>query len=218
MSEYINTITIPPQESAAALAQAMTTALGTALSWTADVDNSSVWQIQSGLRFVFYCTTNYVYIYATNSIVSYSQMDVSNRVEFYGGMSYCIDYIKTDDIVVAGIRPTGGGIGLGAFIAKNTNGEWKSFTLYTGSTTGVNIYYSATTYTSPKEWHAEAISNSAASTSLVRYPDPFGGCMFNNLYVMISCPSNLNDKVFYIGGKYFRFVGLGYSGFAVQVG
>ena len=58
---YINSIQIPPQESAEALAQAAASALATALGWTAD--GTSIWndEDKSGLRFVFDHNASYVF-------------------------------------------------------------------------------------------------------------------------------------------------------------
>lgn len=207
---YINTLTIPPQESTDALAEAMAQALGNALGWT--VDGTSVWQDESkdGLRFCFAVQSNYIYVGIGNGVTTQS----SERVIHSNNVSFCVDYVKTSNTVVIGARTAGSAIALWALIAKNAAGVYKAIHTYS------NVqYWLAKDWATIKSFGAMSNSLPEMSTSIVRCPDVFGGCMFEDLYLILSCPCTLTDNVFFIGGKYYRRIGTYNSaGFAIPVG
>lgn len=208
---YINSIQIPPQGSAEALAQAAASALATALGWTAD--GTSVWQDEdkSGLKFVFAYSVSSVLPGIGNSLTQQANKPVDYKADTY----YVLDYYDTGSTAVMGLRKVSEAICLSAVIAKNTSGKFKAFMFYS-----TNIYYLADNLsaTYPYRMDYTAITSANAATSLVRYPDFWGECMFEDLYLILSCPYNATDKVFYIGGKYYRYVGVtGTCGFAIPV-
>lgn len=209
---HINTITIAPQESADDLAAAFAAALGTALGWT--VDGTSVWQdkTKDGLRFYFGASSNNsVDFYTANS----SKTDkTGNYAKWSADTYYYLDYYNTGHTVAAGIRTASGMIVLGGLIAKNTLGAWRAFCAYATTAVYLDSVLSAS-YT----WTLACNASSNACTSIVKCPDIWGGCMFEDLYLMISCPQNSTDKVFYLNGQYYRYVGVrGTEGFAIPVG
>lgn len=51
-------------------------------------------------------------------------------------------------------------------------------------------------------------SSAGVSTSIVKMPDIWDDAMFNDLYYVVSCPFNSTDRVFNIGGKNYRSVGV----------
>jgi len=208
---YINSIQIPPQESAEALAQAAATALANALGWTAD--GTSVWQDEekNGLRFVFDYNASYVFLGIGNSLTK----QASNSISYNPNTYYFLDYYDTGNTVVVGLRTASGVICLSAVIAKNTSGKFKALSLYSTS-----VYYLADDLSAAYVCNNgyTAVTHANAATSIVRYPDFWGECMFEDLYLILSCPYSATDKVFYIGGKYYRYVGAsGQNGFAIPV-
>lgn len=212
---YINSIQIPPQESAEALAQAAAAALGNALGWT--VSGTSVWQNEdkSGLRFLFSYNDGHIFPTVGNSLTSCSARGVGFGVNTY----YMLDYYDTGNTIVVGLRQAKDSICLWTLIAKNTSGKFKAFTLpYSG---GAHIvYYLSNELSAPYTFRIDFSTVTAAnvSTSIVRYPDFWGECMFEDLYLVLSCPHSAADKVFYIGGKFYRYVGdSGTNGFAIPV-
>lgn len=126
---YINSIQIPPQESAEALAQAAASALATALGWTAD--GTSVWQDEdkSGLRFVFDHNASYVFPGVGNSLTK----QANNSLTYNPNTYYFLDYYDTGNTVAIGLRTASGIICLSAVIAKNTSGKFKALSLYSTS-------------------------------------------------------------------------------------
>lgn len=208
---YINSVQIPPQESAEALAQAAASALATALEWTAD--GTSVWQDEdkSGLRFVFDHNASYVFPGVGNSLTK----QANNSLTYNPNTYYFLDYYDTGNTVAIGLRTASGIICLPAVIAKNTSGKFKALSLYSTS-----VYYLADNLSAAYVCNVGyfAVTHANVATSIVRYPDFWGECMFEDLYLILSCPYNATDKVFYIGGKYYRYVGVtGTCGFAIPV-
>ena len=208
---YINSIQIPPQESAEALAQAAASALATALGWTAD--GTSVWQDEdkSGLRFVFDHNASYVFPGVGNSLTK----QANNSLTYNPNTYYFLDYYDTGNTVAIGLRTASGIICLSAVIAKNTSGKFKALSLYSTS-----VYYLADDLSAAYVCNIGyiAVTHANAATSIVRYPDFWGECMFEDLYLILSCPYAATDKTFYIGGKYYRYVGVtGTCGFAIPV-
>lgn len=217
---YINSIQITPQESAEALAQAAASALASALGWTAASSTTAsgvsfwaVWQNEdlSGLGFVFKYSAANLLLGIGNSLTQCVNNPLSYKADTY----YMLDYCDTGNTVAVGLREANGAICLSAIIAKNTLGKFKAFSLYS-----TYAYYLAddlsSTYLCRMDYTAVTYAN--AATSIVRYPDFWGECMFEDLYLILSCPYNATDKVFYIGGKYYRYVGVsGTCGFAIPV-
>ena len=208
---YINSIQIPPQESAEALAQAAASALANALGWTAD--GTSVWQDErkNGLRFVFDYNASYVYPGIGNSLTK----QANNNLAYNPNTYYFLDYYDTGNTVAIGLRTASGIICLPAAIAKNTSGKFKALLLYSTS-----VYYLADDLSAAYVCNIgnATVTHANAATSIVRYPDFWGECMFEDLYLILSCPYSATDKVFYIGGKYYRYVGVsGTCGFAIPV-
>ncbi len=208
---HINTITIAPQESADDLAAAFAAALGGALGWM--VDGTSVWQdkTKDGLRFFFRCNSSYIYACIGNSLVTYES---GNRLSWAANTYYYLEYYNAGNTVAMGIHGVNGSIALCSLIAKNTLGAWKAMCCYSNV-----VYYLDSVLSSSYSWSPYIIRASNACTSIVKFPDPWGGCMFQDLYLMISCPYDANDKVFYLNGQYYRYVGVsGTYGFAIPVG
>lgn len=203
----LNTITIAKQETAAAMVEAMASALGEALGWT--VDGGSVWQSaeKTGLRFYFWYSGSIIYLAVGNENGS-SYWGNTGTIAFRTSEHYCVNYIKSTNIIVVGANGYNAAPRLSAIIAQNADGDWKGIT--NGS------YYAADSL-SVKSIPI-AYSNAAGiSTSLVKCPDFWGGCMFKELYMVLSCPSTDIDKVLYIDGKYFRYIGYNAFGYAVEV-
>lgn len=211
MSDYINTVTIAPQESAAALAQALSDAVGTALGWT--TDGLSSWQDESkdGLRALFTVSGAVIKAMGANATITPSN---ALALGYTANTSYCVDYIKMDDIIAVGVRKADAAVNLPVVFAKNTGGEWKAITVYNN----LSAYYIAKSYSAAKSVTLTIVSDTTASTSVALMPDIFGGCLFSNLYLMISCPYDGTDKLFSMGGKTFRYIGTGKAGFAAVVG
>ncbi len=210
MSDYINTVTVAPQESATALAQALSDAVGTALGWT--TDELSVWQDESkdGLRVLFAASGATIRAMGANATVISTS---ASALSYTANTSYCVDYIKMDDIIAVGVRKADAAVNLSVVFAKNSDSDWKAITIYNS-----NAYYIAKSYSVTKPITLTIVSDTTASTSVALMPDIFGGCLFNNLYLMISCPYDSTDKVFVMGGKTFRYIGAGKVGFAAVVG
>lgn len=209
---YINTITIAPQESADNLAAAFAVALGTAIGWT--VDGTNVWQdkTKDGLRFAFAAFSTIVYFYVGNSIGTFS----SNSLPYAANAYYCLDYYNTGSTIAFGARKSGtAAITLHTLCVRNTMGKYKMLEAYSTFFDYVDISVS-----SAKRYYLVTSNNDdGISTSIVKAPDIWDGCMFQDLYLMISCPQNSTDKVFYINGQYYRYVGIrGTEGFAIPVG
>lgn len=211
MADHINTTTIPPQESAAALAQAMADAAAAALGWTAD--GLSVWQDESkdGLRCLFTVSGTTIKCGGANAAANAPN---TQTVTYAANASYCVDCIKTDDIAAVGLRRSDGAVNLSVVFAKNTDGEWRVITIYSATT----AYYIKPLYAAAKTIALAMITDPAVGTSFALMPDPFSGCLFCNLYLMVSCPLGGTDMVFSAGGKIFRYIGVGKAGFAAVVG
>ncbi len=107
---YINSIQIPPQESAEALAQAAASALANALGWTSD--GTSVWQDEdkSGLKFVFAYSVSSVFPGVGNSLTQQANKPVDYKADTY----YVLDYYDTGNTVAVGLRTASGVICLPA--------------------------------------------------------------------------------------------------------
>lgn len=206
---YINTIQLEPQESAQALAEAMAQALGKALKWT--VDGTSVWAPGGGIAIQFRVNSTSVAPGVRNSAVS-SDGDVS--LPWSAGKYFCVDYVWTGSTLAAGIRLADSPIDLTVVIAKNTSGAYKGLAIFSN-----NLRYLAEGFTVAKTSTGFTVSVAGVSTSIVKFPDMWGGCMFTDLYFVMSCPAaSQTDLVFFIGGKYYRRVGTSQSlCFAVPV-
>ncbi len=199
---YINTIQLEPQESAQALAEAMAQALGKALKWT--VEGTAVWAPGSGVAVQFRVSSSSVATGIKNTITS---ADGSAALSWAAGRYYCVDYVQTGSTLAAGIRLADSPILLDTIIAMNTVGEYKGIALYSN-----NLRQLAEGYTAAKSSNGFTVSAAGASTSIVRFPDMWGGCMFTDLYFVMSCPAaSQTDLVFYIGGKYYRRIGAAVS-------
>ena len=212
---YINTINIAPQEDSQALADAIISALSTALGWT--VDGMNIWKPDSGLglRFSLGGTGSvqvYVSICCSNYYLDWSYQ---YRIEWASGVSYCVDYINTGNTVVVGYRRADSMIYLPVCVAANELGGYKAIQIY-----GNSLYFLASDYSAVKKLNLQQNYIAGCATSIMRLPDVFSGTMFKDLYLEFSCPYNSTDKVYYIGGKYYRHIGTGgqYGGLAVPVG
>lgn len=200
-------IVIEPTESTQALAVACAAVVAQAFGWTAS--GGSVWQKEDGLRFAFTRNDSVVGIAVGNK----NTYSVGNNVAFSSGDYYRVDLIKTTDSFAVGIRKENGAIAIPAIISKNARGEYKAVITPSGSNAALYLDESFST----TKVFALTISNTAGvSTSIVRAPDIWGGCMFNDLYMMVSCPYSSTDKSFIISGRTFRFLsGAGGIGFAL---
>lgn len=208
MADFIKTLIIEPQENAAELARAMAAALAKALNWTLDEDKQSVCKPDSLLRFFFYISSSYVGCVPLNK----NSLNInSNGILWEANTSYCVDYVRTDHSVAVGCRNYTNAVGMDTIISENTLGEDVGFKLYSSS------FQIIRSYNDKRIVSMVCLSDTTAGTSLVKYPDIYGGCMFSDLYLMMSCPNKSSDKVFYIGGRYFRFIGNSYGGFALPV-
>ena len=209
---YINSIEIPPQESAEALAAAMADALAGGLGWTQS--GNDVIKTETGLRFAFLAPAGIKL--AVGNAAAY--IDSNNSIVFSAASTYYVDYIRTDSAVAAGIRVAGGTIVLANIIAENTAGEHKAIGVMSLNGNTTVLYYLAEDYTNSKTMFLPLNTSADCATSIVKMPDIFGGCMFRDLYIELSCPYRAKDKVYYIGGKYYRHVGLEQGGLALPVG
>ncbi len=191
-------IIIEPQESASALAEAAAQALGSALGWM--VSGSNVWQKEDGLRIRFYEPTS-----GNIAIAVGNQYVLANNgaMAFNSAKNYCIDYIKTEHTVAVGIRQENGAICMPTIIAENALGEFKALMCTISS--AAFCYYIDENSTTAKQNNMTITTTAGVSTALVRCPDIWGGCLFADLYQLVSCPFSGTDKAFVIGGKTYRF-------------
>ena len=213
---YINSIEIPPQESIEALAAAMAEALAGALGWTKS--GGDVTKPGTGMRFAFVAENYAVSLYVANANCRTSTSSSNTTGGFSTSSTYYVDYISTESSVAAGIRPAGAAIIMTNVIAENTAGENKTIEIHTATGNYSILAYLAENYSSAKTIYLPINTREECATSIVKMPDIFGGCMFRDLYIELSCPYQSSDKVYYIGGKYFRHIGLGKGGFALPVG
>lgn len=212
---YINTINIAPQEDSQALADAIISALSTALGWT--VNGMNIWKPDSGLGLHFSLGgVNNVKVYMSICCSNcYLTISYQYELDWASGVSYCVDYINTGNTVAVGYRRADSMIYLPVCIAANELGGYKAIQLY-----GSALYCLASDYSNEKQFYLPQNNIDGCATSIMRLPDIFSGTMFKDLYLEFSCPYNSTDKVYYIGGKYYRHIGTGgqYGGLAVPVG
>lgn len=209
---YINSILIEPQESAAELAAAAAAALAKVLGWT--LDGSDVWQNEdkSGIRLGFFNSSSGVYSRIGNSAVSVGY----HNTYWYSDKYYRLYYYSTGSTTVYGISDESSAVRLSNILAKNSAGEFKALQAY-GSTTFYEVGKDDVVL---REFDLPQNNKAGVSTSIVRAPDIWGGCMFEDLYILYSCPDLTADMVFYLDGKYYRYIcGTNYyAGFAIRVG
>ena len=215
MANYINTITIEPQEDASSLAAAMASALANALGWDLQDDGVTLFKTGTSLGFYFYVSSSTVRLSIANStaVGNTAGAAVSYTADYY----YYVDYVVTSSGTVAyGARRSDGSPGLYCMIAPNTAAE--DVAIQVATNTAYLLRETDAAYKS--HVLSTYVSTSGCGTSIVKYPDVFGSCMFKDVYYMMSCPyTGTTDKVFYIGGKYHRYAGSGsaYGGFALPV-
>lgn len=212
---YINSIEITPQESAAALAAAMAESLANALGWT--LSGNNVIKPGTGMRFAFVAENGWVSLYVANANYWTSVSSSNTTGGFNTASTYFVDYIRTESTVAAGIRPAGKVIKMTNIIAENTVGESKAIEIHTATGSTATLVYLAENYSSAKTFYLPCNTSEESATAIVKMPDIFGGCMFRDLYAELSCPYKSSDKVYYIGGKYYRHIGWGNGGFALPV-
>ena len=213
----VNTIKIAPQASLAELDAAMTQALGEALGWS--YDEYSVWYPESNLCFRFNTGASDIGLGVAGP--GAYEVPYANRqiVAFYTTTSYCVDYIKSDNFVAAGIRESDDVLGLAAVIAKN---ELNQVRALMPNFKAAQAYYFESGNNSGSEikYIDLPVNTSKCATSILKLPDIYSGTMFKDIYIEYSCPYVSTDKMYYIGGGYYRHIGSGgnYGGFAIPVG
>lgn len=206
---YINTLTIQPQASVADVAAAMAQALSDALGWELK-ENNDVIKPGTPMRFCFSTSGGYITVGVNNGVALCSTV----TVQFRTTAPYCIDYISTNSTVALGVRYSEEPAKLVHIIAENAQGVSKCLSAYSSST----AYYQSPDINGKYGMGLDHTHDSRCSTSVVLCPDVYGGCMFKDLYIELSCPYGNTDRVYFIGGKYYRYVGTGSGGFAVPVG
>lgn len=212
----INTINIAPQETISALDTAMTTALGEALNW--EHDEYSVWYPESGLCFRFNTNSNNIAL-GVGGGGAY-EVPFANRqiVAFDSTKAYCMDYLQNDNFVALGIRKADDIVCIPTMILKNELNEIRAIM---PDCTSARLFYFIQDGISTTEIKTIDLptNNSKCATSILKLPDIYSGTMFKDVYIEYSCPYLSTDKMYYIGGKYYRHIGFGgkYGGLAVPL-
>lgn len=198
----MKTIAIDKQESALDLAQAFGAALANEIGWIAENTSTGATVKKEGINiyFKFRGAGSYVYLGVSNG---YAIIE-SNSTSYTADATYNLYVLKSPQGSIAvGHGKTTTGVNLINIIAQNEAGEYvgmsfPSSNIAVPSIRGVNMT-SKDIMTS-----IIPISGSGVCTSIVKLPDIWGACMFNDLYAVLSCPYESTDRVFYIGGKYYR--------------
>ncbi len=197
----MKTITIPAQESAAALASAFANALATEIGWTVDEDGNIK---KDGVDIFFkpYISSPNVGLTVSNGIIN---PQTSAYCRWSATDTYRLDLITT----------TGGsiavGVGLvssnvprfGTIITRNEAGVYVGITIYSN-----NIYQIRGLDTVSKNIRLSVNSDAGVSTSILKAADIWGGKKFNDLYYLMSCPLRTTDLSFYINNKFYRGIGV----------
>lgn len=228
---YIESIVIEPQDSAIELAKAATMALAGVLGWSADLtssQNAFVWQKSdnSGVHIGFSTgatgTTLGSYIYTNVGNSTLSNTNTSFYTAWATGTYYRLYYCKTSNSIAYGLCKDGDTPVLATICAKNTDGTYKvlqNTTTASTSTGSAKFWYIGEEDVTAKSYYVPNNIAAGVSTSIVKAPDIWGGCMFADLFVLFSCPTVNNDMVLYIDGEYYRSLSFGNNcGFALKVG
>lgn len=195
----MKTITIPAQESAAALASALANALATEIGWTADEDGN-IKKTDSSLYFRCYSSSSSVNLSVSNG---YTTASGGSTTPYTSNQDYKLWVIKTAaDSIAVGVGKSNDVPKLGAMIVRNISGEYVGFafasntiyTLYKGESAARTLSLGTNT-------------NDGISTGIVKMLDIWNGTKFADLYYVMSCPFKSTDLVFFIDGKYYRSIG-----------
>ncbi len=201
------TINIKPQETKESLASELARALGDELGWTVS-ENEVI--SESGMRFIFNVAAS-ISCAVGNGIATAS---CAASGSFSTSENWIIDVVTSAATTAIGVRSASTAAAkIGAIIARNTSGGFAGIITSTNTPTIIKPSWSTNKTVNVPSNTAEGMA-----TSLVLYPDVYGGCMFEDLYMVYSCPLNTTDKVIHIDGKNFRYIGVsGSYGFALAV-
>jgi len=197
----MKTIAIDKQESAVGLAQAFGAALANELGWTVEntSDGATVKKEGINIYFKFRGSGSTVYLGVSNG---YAVIE-SGGTSYAADATYNLYVLKSAEGTIAvGHGKTTTYVNLINIIAQNEAGEYVGIALAPSSAASRAIRGLDTAGKS--EITIMPISDSGVCTSVVKYPDIWGACMFKDLYAVVSCPYKSVDCVFYLGGKYYR--------------
>lgn len=199
----MKTILIEPQNTALALAEAVTNAIGEAFG-VEPAEDGAVYPFEgAGIGFKGYAANqSYIGIDVTNGITS-NKPAYSYFETFNAESTYAVDVLESSDrtAVFAGVRRADTARFPMAAIVQSETGE------YVGFSPGLNTLTSVRRIdTSVKTW-AERTPATAPAYSLVKYPDFHGGAMFKELYLMLSAPQFPAAGInIYANGKTFALL------------
>lgn len=202
------TINIKPQETKTALVAELARVLGAELEWTVSGNNVVH---ESGMRFIFDAGS-------TNVSYGVGNGTVSNTSAVLGSFSttenWILDIITSGSATAIGARTASTtAVKIATMIVENTAG---GFTGIMSSSNSASII--KPTWASVKSANLTVNNSEGVATSLMLYPDIYGGCMFKDLYMVYSCPLSTTDKIMHVGGTSFRYIGVnGNYGFALAV-
>ncbi len=196
----MKTIAIGKQESTLDLAQAFAAALANEIGWVAENTTTGATVKKEGINifFEFRTMNTSVYLGAANGYVAAE----SDPTSYSASKTYNLYVLKSAEGTIAvGHSSTSSYVNLINIIAQNAAGD------YVGIALTVNSPYSKSIRgidTESKSVMTITPVNNSACTSIVKLPDIRGACMFKDLYAVVSCPYASTDRVFCIGGKYYR--------------
>lgn len=220
MGYFINTIRIPPQNSADELAAACAAALAKELGWYVDTENANrVYDSPAReLGFIFYVYSRYNTVTAgifNNAnyygYSGYSSTDTGYTI-FRADMEYQLCYVKSSaqSAIAVGVQTINEDIGLTSLIAANETGGRSAITFTPGT-----LYSLHPGNTKMKNWTASTITSlgsggsESIATSIVRLPDVANNTMFREVYLLYSCSTvSTTNLVLQIKGKFYRVIGL----------
>ncbi len=198
----MKTIAIDKQESAVGLAQAFSAALANELGWIAEntTDGATLKKEGINIYFKFRGWNSSVYLGVSNG---YAIIE-SGSTSYTADATYNLYVLKSPQGSIAvGHGKTTTGVNLINIIAQNEAGEYVGMALPSSNVAVPSIRGIDTTSKNIMT-SINPISDSGVCTSIVKLPDIWGACMFNDLYAVLSCPYESTDRVFYIGGKCYR--------------
>lgn len=206
----MKTIHIDKQEGGVAvLANALTTALATAIGWTAEknADGNLTGNVKkSGINIYFrvYTSGSNAMISLSNGYVTASIASSTQYVTYNTNETYKLYVFESSGGSIAvGASQSSGNIRLWALITRNSAGEYVGG--ITSSLSGrLNTVRGNETVTRNINL---SVNNDAPYTSIVKLPDIWGAAMFNELYYVMSCPYKNTNRVFTINGKNYRSIG-----------
>lgn len=204
----MKTIPIDKQASVAELANAFTTALATAIGWTAekDADGSLTGNVKkSGINiyFRFNASGSYVYINLSNGSVT-TPNNTGQSVTYSANDAYKLYVFESSGgSIVVGASTSNYGIKLFSCITRNSAGEYVGVAM-PNQTGRLNIVHGTE---SVMRYVNLPYNSEAPYTSIFKLPDIWSAAVFNELYCVMSCPYKNTDRVFTINGKNYRSIG-----------